>query len=471
MSISRSALVWLASGALAFGLLPECAQAREAERRIEIVGATVIPMDGERVLQDHTVVIEGGRILELGPRSRVALQPGATRIDGSGKFLMPGLADMHAHVRVAAEETVNAELLLYLASGVTLLRNMVGSAAHLALRRKVEEGEIPGPRIFTVSPLLEGQGAVWSFAQQVLDPGKVDFLVAGYAANGYDAVKIYHTLSREVYEAFIAAGRRHRIAIVGHVPFTVGIDSALRAGQSSIEHLRGYDIDGVAAEVLLLDGGRSPQRFASWLAMTDARMHELARATAAAGVWNCPTLVVNDMLADLDRLADLAEHPSAALLPPSIRVALANNPLAPLFSPEARAMLRAVKPQQLKFVKALKDAGAGLLIGTDTMLPFLVPGFTVVDEIANFVQAGLTEFEALRAATAEPAKYLGIANSSGTVEVGKRADLILLDADPLRDVRNLHSPTGVFVQGRWFSREELRARLQELAATSGPGER
>jgi len=440
-------------------------------RTFAFVGVHVVPMNGEGPLTDHTVVIEGDQIVRIGPRRELELASDVDAILATGRYLLPGLADMHTHVQPSSASEVEAQLLLYLATGITTLRNMVGSQAHLELKQRLIDGEVLGPRLFTVSPLLEGEDAVWPFAEKVLTPAEAEPLVAAYAAQDYEAIKIYHTLSGEVYESVIEAARAHGIPVVGHVPFDIGVERALRAGQYSIEHLRGYDIEGVSSQVLHAEGGRSAERFASWLAMSDERIQELARATAQAGVWNCPTIIVNDMLANLDELTRLADHPLAGYLPPQLRTRMVDNPLVPLFSPEARAMLGRVKPQQLKFVRALHDAGAGLLVGTDTVVPFLVPGFTVIEEITNFVQAGLTTHEAIAAATVEAARFHGVLDSSGTVEVGKRADLILLDANPLDDVANLRALSGVVVGGRWLSKADLQSALDRLAASYAAGDK
>jgi imidazolonepropionase-like amidohydrolase len=427
------------------------------------IGVNVIPMNSDGVLRDQTVIVEGNRFVRIGSRALVALPANARHIQAAGQYMLPGLADMHAHITASEDEATNPDLLLYLASGVTTLRNMVGSPAHLDLKKRLNDGELTGTRLFTVSPLLEGEDAVWSFAIQVVDPADAAAKVAEFAEAGYDAVKVYHTLSPEVYESVIEAAQRHHLPVVGHIPFGIGIERALRAGHKSVEHLRGYDIDGVPADVLAVDGGRSPRRFASWLGMSDARMEELAQATVAAGAWNCPTFVVNDMLANLEQFAAAAGHPMSRYLPPPVRERLSSNPLAPLFSPEAREMLAKAKPRQLEFLKALHDAGANLLIGTDSMVHSLVPGFTVIDEIANFVQAGLTEQEAIAAATVEPARYLGTLNSSGTIEPGKLADLILVDGNPLEDIDNLRKIAGVAIGGRWSSQSDLQQELEKMA--------
>ncbi|MSQ98971.1 MAG: hypothetical protein EXR85_06735 [Xanthomonadales bacterium] len=433
------------------------------------VDVNVLPMSGPVVLTHQTVLVRGGRIAAVAPADKITLTPDVVRIDGRGKYLMPGLSDMHAHITPSEPPGTTAELLLYLASGVTTLRNMAGFPGHLPLRQAIKDGAVLGPRLYTTSPLLEGEDAVWDFSVKVLNAEEARTRVREYAQQGWDFIKVYHTLSAEAYAAVIEEARAQGIRVVGHVPFTVGIEEVLADGQSSVEHLRGYDIDGLSPDVLAIGGGRSPQRFASWLSMSDERMADLARQTAHAGTWNTPTLVVNMMLADFETLPEMAKHPMAVYLTPEMLGMLEENPLEKIFSPESRAMLGRVLPQQYKFIKALHDAGAPLMIGTDTF-PSLVPGFTVIDEIDHFVKAGLSPYDALFAATVAPSVYLGQTSADGTVTAGQETDLILLDANPLEDTNNLWQLEGVMVHGRWLLKSELLSMItaELLRAASKP---
>ena len=430
------------------------------------VDITVVSMESPLPAPNRTVLVKGGRILSVGPSDEGAVPPGAIRIDGSGKFLMPGLADMHAHVGfdfLPGRTEERAELLLYLATGVTTLRNAAGSRASLALAQAVENGVLTGPRIENASPVLEGENTVWGFSTRVLSAEAARAAVRRFAADGYGSIKIYHTLSRESYEAVTDEARGLGIPFFGHVPFEVGVEEVLADGQASIEHFRGYDIDGLSPDVLEIDGGRSAERFASWLRMSDARMHELVRATVAAGTWNCPTFVVNSMLIHADRLDVYADHPMAAYMPADFIARFRDSGLEALFSPESREMLRQARPQMLKFLKKLHDAGAGVMTGTDTF-PSLVPGFTLIDELGAFVEAGLSPYEALQAATTGPANFLGYTDTRGRIQPGMSADLVLLGANPLDDIDNLWKLDGVMANGRWLERETLLAMLKELAA-------
>jgi len=433
-----------------------------------ITGVSVIPMDAPRVLDNQTVLIADDRIVALGDAGTVTVPPGAKRIEGGGRYLMPGLADMHAHIYGISDEGQEAQgaamarqqLLVYAATGVTLLRDAAGSSGHFQHRARVQSGEWIGPDLFVASPIFEGERNVWDFTVKVTDPAAVEPMVAGYADEGYWGLKVYHTVSPAVFEAIMTAASQHDLPVMGHVPFDVGIDETLASGITSIEHLRGYDFDGVPVDSLWADGGRSRERFGSWNRMTPQRRDELAAKTVAAGVWNTPTLAVARLLFDPAARAAVMEHPRFERLLPSLQEEMRGMAgLDAFFSPESRDALREAYPPMLDFIKALSDAGGGLLVGTDSVIPGYVPGFTVIDEIQSFAEAGLSTFKALEAATSAPARYLGVADDRGTVAVGKRADLILLDANPLEDLAALWELEGVFLAGRWHSLGDLEAAL------------
>ncbi len=442
------------------------------DRPTAFIGVNVVPIDAPGVLADQTVVIRDGRITALGAAAAVKIPAGARRVDGRGRYLMPGLSDMHAHLSGYVTEAgadrdgiARSEMLLYVATGVTLIRNMSGSAAHLDYKRRVANKELLGPRIFTATNVLDGPNAVWDFSTKVGDPKEVDALVESFARDGYDQIKVYNELPRAVYSAILDAAARKKIPVVGHIPFSVGIDSGLAAGQYSIEHTRGYDYDGVRPQALILDGGRNAERFSSFSRMSEERMRDLVRKTVAAGTWNTPTFVIDDMLGDSARRNAITQNPLIRYVRPEVVSYIASNVLDQVFNPESKAALGQSFPARYKFVKMLSDAGAGLLIGTDTVVPYLVPGYTPIDEMQHFVKAGLTPYRTLQAATLDAARFLGVAAESGSVTVGKRADLILLDANPLESIDNLWRQNGVVLAGRWLPRKELMAMLDATAAT------
>lgn len=432
------------------------------------VDVSVISMDAPDVAPHRTVVVEGDRIVTVGPVGTVTVPSGATVVDGGGRFLLPGLADMHTHIGAdyrPGQTGPRADLLLYLATGVTTIRNAVGSQDMLRLAAAIDDGTLLGPRMEVASPLLEGEDAVWDFAVRVLSADAARAAVRRFAAEGFESIKVYHTLSREAYLAIADEARQLGVPFFGHVPFDVGVEEVLAEGQASIEHFRGYDIDGLPREALVKDGGRSAERFASWLHMSDARMDELVRATVESGAWNCPTFVVNSMLINAGRLDEFADHPMAAFMPAALLRGYRESGLEELFSPESREMLGRARPRMLEFLARLHAAGASLMTGTDTF-PSVVPGFTLLDEIATFVEAGLSPYEALQAATTAPARFLGEADTRGKVLPGMEADLVLLGANPLEDIGHLWRMEGVMADGRWLTRDVLLSMLRELADAS-----
>lgn len=472
MKSNRFIVATLATIAASVALCSSAAAAMTA-----FVGVNVVPMDAPRVLRDQTVIVEGGVIVAMGDPALVQPPRRAQIVRGEGRYLAPGLADMHTHLAGYVGEAAAGDnpaiaanqLLMYVATGVTLVRDMSGTPAHRLYRARIESGEWVGPDLYYTSPIVEGAHPVWNTSIQVTDPSAVEALVAGFARDGYWGVKVYHTVSRDVFDALLAAAARHRLPVVGHVPFEVGIDRAIAAGQYGIEHFRGYDFDGVPLARLEIDGGRSAERFGSWLRMSDARRTQLIHDTVAAGVWNTPTLVASRFLYDAQARQALARNPRFAMAHPSLRAqVLGASGLDRIFPADARAAMRAAEPRILAMTKALNDAGGRLLVGTDAVLPAYVPGFTPIDEIETFVTAGVSNFDALRAATALAAQSLGVGDRMGTIAVGKRANLILLDGNPLEDVSHLWELSGVMVRGRWFSFQDLQIRLATMAAGFEP---
>jgi imidazolonepropionase-like amidohydrolase len=423
---------------------------------LAIEHVSVITMTDAQVLADQTVVVRNGRLAALGPADAAAVPEDSQRIDGRGRFLMPGLADMHVHVW---DEN---DLFLFVASGVTTVRNMFGAELQLGWRKRIEAGELVGPRIYTAGPIIDGKPVVWPGSIELTDPERAADVVRAQKEAGYDFLKPYAMLTRECYEALVVAGEEQGMPLMGHVPEALGLADVLEARQHTIEHLGGY------AEAAQHAG--SPQRAvsfpnesAAWKEIDEARLAEWARATKDAGVWNCPTLVVMQKWVQGDEALALLARPEMRYVSPFIKSGfVADSPLNYLASMQASAVQAAhdALPFQERAVCALRDAGAGLIAGTDMGNPFVLAGFALHEELAYLVEAGLTPFEALRASTADAARCMGAEKDWGTVAVGRRADLLLLTADPLVDVHNAARRAGVVLRGRWLSEEELQAELE-----------
>jgi len=418
----------------------------------------VIPMDRERVLENQTVVVRDGMVAAMGPAGSVALPAGAARVAARGKYLLPGLAEMHAHIpgpgaasTYGADYTENV-LFLYVAGGVTTIRGMLGHPSHLELRRRVEAGALVGPRIWTSGPSVNGNS--------VPTPAAAVATARDQRAAGYDFIKIHPGLQREAFDSLDAAADRAGIRYAGHVPVDVGIHRALEAGYWSIDHLDGYveELAGRTGQQTLWFGARLGP------AVDTARIPDLARRTRAAGVWNVPTQTLMESFATAETAEALARRPEMRYVPPADRqrwVAWKTNADG---EGVPRADLDRWIGARRQLIEALHDAGAGLLLGSDAPQVWNVPGFSVHRELEAIVAAGLTPYDALVTGTRNVAAYLGTADRAGTIAVGKQADFLLLDANPLTDIRHTTRRAGVMIRGVWHPQAEIEERLERIAA-------
>ena len=385
------------------------------------VDVNVVPMDTEGVLERHTVLVREGRIAVVG--QEVVIPDDALRIEGRGRYLMPGLADMHAHNWYPEEH------LLFVANGVTTIRNMWGTPLQRRWRREIEAGTRLGPTLHTTGPILDGVPYVWPGSTIVTTVEAARAAVRRIKAEGYPSLKVYNALREDVYGALVAEARTQGLRVVGHVPRAVGIEGALAAKQDCIEHLEGY---------LDLDAGEHAR---------------FARRTAALGVWNCVTLVVYWSHLRWD---ELARRPEMKHVPVLLRETWQGMTKQ---RPDEKHLerLRRMRRTSREMTKALHEAGAKLLLGTDCATPYIIAGWSVHRELQLLVEAGLTPYEALRAGTVNAAAFLG--DDFGSVAVGQRADLVLVEANPLVDVRNAARRAGVMVRGRWLPAADLQKRL------------
>lgn len=444
----------------------QTAAASGSRGAVAFVDVSVVPMDREYVLEHQTVVVRNGRITQLGPSRDVRVPPGATHVDGRGKFLMPGLAEMHAHIpgANAPPQLVRDIMFLYVANGITTIRGMLGAPNQLELRRQTAAGVVLGPTIFVGAPSLNGNSAP--------DAAAAVRLVREYKTAGYDFLKLHPGLSRAAYDAMVAEARSQGITFAGHVSSDVGLTHTLASRQSTIDHLDGY-VDGSVPAELLARTRRGQATFGDVVrAIDDAAIHRLAKETRAAGVWNVPTIVLWEHYWGSERAEEMMAWPEMVYAPRNMVNGWVNqkrnvmrSDSAQGISPEDRRLMLAA---HRRILKALADAGAGLLMGTDSPQLFNVPGFALHREIRAMSESGLTPWQILQSGTSNVARYAGTSlrqdSAFGTVRVGNRADLVLLDGNPLADVSNVGRRSGVMVRGRWLARQELDRGLAELAA-------
>ena len=425
---------------------------------VAITRVAVVDVEQGRLVPAQTVVVRDGRIVAAGPADFVEIPDGADVIDGTAKFLAPGFSDMHVHLYT------EGDLFTYVANGITTVRNMAGDSTHLAMRRRVASGEIVGARIVTAGPVVES--APLSHPDNVLlgDPARVRREIARQQAAGYDFIKVYNNLARPVYDSVAAAAADLGLPVAGHVPFAVGLDGALAARQQAIEHLRGY----IQA---LLPAGSLPSDTSfrdwsvAWTRIDTTRIASLAARTVVAGVWNTPTFAFT-----VHELSPAAEHARLLKRPEVRRLSLQGLPtdrattgyLRQFAETDFVATQRGLEAQ-FQLVRALDAAGAGLLVGTDSWLS----GYAFADELELLVRAGLSPARVLRMATLDASRFLGEEKEWGTVAAGRRADLVLLDADPLLDVTNARRVRAVVAGGRLLRRDELDRRLAALPALYG----
>ncbi len=430
------------------------------------VDVAVVPMDRERILTNQTVVVRGNRITAVGRVGQVRVPPRATRVDGRGKYLMPGLADMHAHVpgmggmikyqlighpsmhRPAdSAATADAEraLALYALNGVTTIRLMSGWAEQLKWRERAATGEWLSPRLYVASPPF----------RNFEEPAEGVARVEAAKAAGYDLIKLYG-IDDEVLDSTVAAARRLGLPVAGHTPSfynsPTSLTKALEVGYRSIEHLVGYD---------LALFGESRGEINGWPVhpeLDTVKLRAIAEASARAGVWNCVTEIIFQLYRwSPDTMATWPEMRYVS------EATLADWRQSSMWSPnETPLSADAALAARATVIRALRDAGAGLLLGTDMGVQFLVPGFAVHRELQALVSAGLSPYEALATGTRNVAAYFGTLETTGTVAVGKQADLMLLSGNPLRDIRQTVRPAGVMVAGRWVPREEIDRRLARM---------
>lgn len=410
----------------------------------------VISMATGEVTKNRAIHIEDGLITEVVEHQPGQAPEGARVIDGQGAWVIPGLAEMHAHIppEDRGEQYARDVLALFLANGVTTVRGMLGQAWHLELRGLLEARHWPGPRLVTSGPSFNGNS--------VSSPEQAAQMVREQAAAGYDFLKLHPGLEPDEFAALAETARELNIPFAGHVSFAVGLDAALSAGQATIDHLDGYAEAMVPEDSPL--AGTEPQWFGVnlGLAMDPARAPELACATARAGVWSVPTQSLLETTAGAEPLADLLARPGMEYLAPETREAwqrAVENMRGRASAEQRAAFLRARRA----LIAALQDAGAGLLLGSDAPQIMNVPGFSVHQELAYLVASGLTPLQALQSGTTHVARFLGQTNE-GEVAAGHVADIVILEANPLDDIGASARVSGVFRGGDYYS----RARLDEM---------
>jgi imidazolonepropionase-like amidohydrolase len=455
--------------ALALATTPVGAQSvARREPSIAITHVSVVDVERGRTLADRTVLISDGRIVEVGPSTAVRVPRDARTLDGRGRWLIPGLWDMHVHTTGPESERL---LPVYVAYGVTGVRDMGADLDVLRrARARILAGQAIGPRIVMAGPILDGPLGVpmppahRRFRIELTDPVRARRVVDSIARAGADFIKVHERVSPDVYRAIADEARRVGLRFAGHLPTSVGPDDALVAGQRSIEHLVNVPFACTEEETESLRPRHPLEALFGRCSAVDPS--SLYRSFAASSVWHTPTLVVQRAIALRPDTAP--GDPGTRHIPAPVRAMLHEvGPFSgPLPPADVRRRLHALMDKRLQQVAALHRAGVPLLVGSDA--PGVAPGWSAHEEMRLLVLAGLPPSAALRAATLEPARWLGATDSLGTIARGRRADVVLLDADPLADIRNTRRIRAVIADGRLLERAALDQILADAARRAIP---
>jgi imidazolonepropionase-like amidohydrolase len=428
---------------------------------LALENVTVIPMAGPRYIRNATVIIRDGRIAAIEPARTAEVTADMHRIDARGKWLMPGLTDMHVHIEnirmlrlllrdadIPASAVSNDDVFLpYIANGVLQVLDLQGMSETIGQRVEIEAGRVLGPRIF-VAAMIDGSPPLWpvGMTRVVTAPEDGRQAVRDAAAEGYDAIKVYSRLSFEALNAIADEAQKLKLPVIGHLPGRQSgrIAEAFPPGLGMVAHAEEFALHTNEPSF-----GSIPQYV------------ELMKKH---GAWLTATLSLDERLLEQTRQPDtLKTRPELVALHPMWRkVVLEHNPYIAQASPERIAALQKIVDFNRDLVRAFVAAGVPVVAGTDAPVPGIVPGFAIHDELGALVRAGMTHYQALEAATRLPCEWLGVLSDRGTVELGKQADLLLLDGDPLADVGNTRRISAVIVGGRYLRREALDERMRAL---------
>jgi hypothetical protein len=418
---------------------------------------TIIPMDRERTQPNMSVWIGGDRIIGIRPSDNVPPAKGVLHIDGRGKFLMPGIAEMHAHIPGGNQPDafMHRVLALFVANGVTTIRGMLGDPRHLPLRAAVGKGDVIGPSIFTSGPSFS--------ANSVKSVEGAVKMVQEQKAAGYDFLKIHPGVPRAAFDALAAEANKLKMPFSGHVPAEVGLERALTAKYRSIDHIDGYFEYAVKpdAPVDRANPGFFGANFTGHL--DPARLKKAVADTKAAGVWIVPTQGLLEIFMSPATADQLRKSPGVDLIPPQQVEAWAKQRAQFMSTPDfTAARNEQFLRERRALLKALHDAGVDIVLGSDAIQTFSVPGFSLQIEMQAMAKAGLTPYQIYVTGTRNVARFFGRESEVGTVAEGKLADLVLLDANPLTDVANFAKQTGTMTRGRWYPRQELLANIRTM---------
>jgi len=470
------------------GLVWSCSAPRKST--LAITHVAVIDATGSPPQRDMTVLIADQHIAAFGPTSSIKIPDGSQVFDAAGKYLIPGLADMHVHLTGAGEPRGSREFILplLLANGVTTVRDMGGSVEDLArLRIEISSGARLGPQIFFTGPYLDGDPPAYQPSIVVKSANEARTATDRLAIAGVDFIKTQSRLGRDSYFAIAQETTQLHVRFVGHVPDRISAMEASKAGQASIEHLTGILLACSSKEEELRRAGLAPAPPNETPAQTQARertwrralldsyspqkAESLLQAFRSNGTWQVPTFPIMLHLGFVTPKTNLLNDARMRYIPQNVRKIWNQGVQGQLdnYSEADFALREEIVKRSLTIVGEMQLVGVRIMAGTDLAAPNVFPGFSLHDDLTLLVEAGLTPMQALQAATKDPAEFLGKLQTQGTVEKGKLADLVLLDFNPLDDIHNTQKIQALVLRGKLLDRNalnEILAAEEKFAATN-----
>ncbi len=443
-----------------------------AAQTTAFIGVNVIPMDRERVLSDQTVIVKNGSITEIGPANKVKVPKDAVKIDGAGKYLVPGLVDMHTHLLSDGDDYPDSiaedELKVMVANGVTTIRFMIGTPEQLILRAKAAKGEIIAPTIFSASPHLTGREQGNNFVVKTEEEAR-DAVRKSKAA-GYDFIKVTTFIPAAVYEAAIDEAVKQGIRVVGHADREYVTAPRAWKAKQQIEHLDGY-MEQILRDDAPMKGSVSdlymsnPKNWESIDFIDEAKIPIVAKRSVAANPFSNPTQHFFKNTFALPRSEEsIRAQPDFRFYPKSVQDQWLNwYKRASVINQVSLERKTKWIDARNKLIKAIHDAGGKIMAGSDTPEFLWLYGFAMHHELKALSETGIGNYAALAAGTRNPHEFLGTLNKAGTVEKGKRADLMLLNANPLEKITATDDRAGVMLKGKWYSQAELNNWLDQIA--------
>ena len=425
-------------------------------RQIVFEDVNVIPMDTDKVLEHQVVVTKNGKITDIGPLKKITYDKNALVINATGKYLLPGLAEMHAHVPPTDNvEPMKEVLLLFALNGITTIRGMLGHPKHLELRESIRNGEVLGPHFYTTGPSFNGMS--------VQSPEDGSAMVRIQKEAGYDYLKLHPGLSRQKFDAIASTAKQVGIPFAGHVSFGVGVWRAIEAGYSSIDHLDGF-VEGLIPGIEKMVEQQAGL-FGMFVAdrVDTSQIPKLMKALKTNNIWVVPTQSLAERWFHPDYTPeDFKNDPHMVYMKPEVVEQWISSKKNLMNNPEYKEdKIKSFVELRRNLILECQKNGIGLLLGCDAPQIFNVPGFSTHNELEYLVQAGLTPYQALRTGTINVAKYLN-KKDSGVVKQGAVSDLILLNANPLTDIKQTRNMAGVMLGNQWMPKEYIDVELGKL---------